>query len=91
MEIKSNSPKIKQGQIAKELRFSSFALQRYGNDMKLQSFYRTNQPKRKQTLAHVANMTSNDLKRPQLTSKQPTTENYTDSASVTRSVDKPII
>ena len=41
MELKSVNPKLNQNQIAKELGFSSITLQRYRNDRKMLSPYRT--------------------------------------------------
>ena len=48
MEIKSVNPKIRQDKIAKEVGCSSFTLQRYKLDIKMQSAYKTNGPKRTQ-------------------------------------------
>ena len=62
VKIKSIKPKLKQKEKAKELGYSSCTLQRYGYDIKLQSSYQSNNPKR-------TRKTSNDLKRPQITSK----------------------
>ena len=62
MEIKSINPKKKQKEIAKELDYSTSTLQRYRKDTKMQSPYKSNNPNR-------SSKTSNDLKRPQLTSK----------------------
>ena len=61
MEIKSINPKKKQKEIAKELGYSTSTLQRYRNDIKMQSHYKSNNRKR-------SSKTSNDLKRPQMTS-----------------------
>ena len=66
MEKKSNNPKLTQKEIAKELGYSSSTLQRYRNDISMNSPYRYNGFKRPQ-------MTSNDLKRPRLTSNDPET------------------
>ena len=55
MEIKSTTPKIKQKKISKELGFSSATLQRYRCDIKMQSLYKSNNPKK-------TPKTSNDLK-----------------------------
>ena len=63
IELKSINPKLRRGQMAKKLSFSSYILQRYRHDMKMQSPYKSNGPKRKQK-------SSNDmrnLKRPQKT------------------------
>ena len=53
---------MKQKEIAKELGFSSSTSQRYRQDMKMRSPYKSNGPKR-------SKKTSYDLKRPQMTSK----------------------
>ena len=55
MELKSVNPKLKQKEIAKELGYSSSALQRYRNDIKMQIFINQTIPK--------------DLLRLQMTSK----------------------
>ena len=60
-EIKSNNPRMKQNEITKDLGYSSSTLQRQRLDIKLQSPYKSNNPKK-------CPMTSNDLKRPQKTS-----------------------
>ena len=62
MEITSINPKMKQKEIAKKLGFSNSTLQRYRNDIKMQSPYQSNNPKRPPK-------TSNDLKGPQMTSE----------------------
>ena len=67
MKIKSGNPKMKQKELAKELGYSSSTLQRYRQDIKMQSPHKLNNPKRRQ-------MTSNGRKRPQMTSKN-TNEN----------------
>ena len=55
MEIKLTSPKVKQKEIATELGYSSSTLQSYRQDIKMQSPYKSNNPKR-------SPKTSNDLK-----------------------------
>ena len=61
MELKSINPKSRQDQIAKELGCSSRTLQRYSPDIKMQSLYKTDQPKTRQTPAlSIDQMTSND-------------------------------
>ena len=40
MEIKSNNPKLKQSEIAKELKISSCTIQRYRREIKMLSSYR---------------------------------------------------
>ena len=61
MELKPINPKLGQHQIAKEFVYSSSALQRYKYDIKMQSPYESSGPKKFQR----AQMTLNDLKRPQ--------------------------
>ena len=53
---------MKQKEISEKLRYSSSTLQRYRQDIKMQSPYESNNPEKRQT-------TSNDLKRPQMTSE----------------------
>ena len=60
MEIKSIKPKMKQKEIAKDLRYSSSTLKRYRKEIKMQSPDKSNNPKR-------FSNTSNDLRRPQKT------------------------
>ena len=66
MEIKSPNPKLKQSELAKELRCSSSTLQRYRQDINMLSPYRIlpNSHKRKQKISNR----EHDLDRPQLTS-----------------------
>ena len=63
MEVKSVNPKLNQIEIAKELGYSSSTLERYRQDIKLQSPHKSINPKKRQ-------MTSNDLKTPQITAKE---------------------
>ena len=75
MEIKFFNPRLKQDQTAKELGCSSSTLQRYRQDINTLSPYRippiNNKRKKKITNREHdlerPQMTSNDLKRPQLT------------------------
>ena len=46
MEIKSVNPKIKQKEIATVLGYSISTLQRYGQDIKMQNPYESNNPKK---------------------------------------------
>ena len=46
MELKSINPKLGQDQIAKEVSYSCSTLQRYRHDIKMQSPYKPNGPKR---------------------------------------------
>ena len=41
IELKSNNSKVRRDQIAKEIRCSSFTLQRYSNDKKMQSTFKS--------------------------------------------------
>ena len=69
MEIKSQNPKLKQSEIAKEFRCSSSTLQQYRSDLRILPQYRTppgTANKRRQRFQTV-NMTSKDLKWPQMT------------------------
>ena len=79
MEKKSNNPKLTQKEIAKELGYSSSTLQRYRNDISMNSPYRYSEFKRPQ-------MTSNDLKRPQLNS-----DTQTQSKTKTKRKSKNIV
>ena len=64
MKIISVDSKMKQEEIAKELGYSCSTLQRYGQDIKMHS------PKKSITFKK-RQMTSNDLERPQMNSKEP--------------------
>ena len=76
MEIKPNSPKLKQSEIAKQLEISSSASQRYGREKNMLSPYRippsSNTHTRKQKSSnhteHDLKMTSNHLR---MTSNEP--------------------
>ena len=86
MDIKSVNPKLRQGQIAKQLDCSSSTLQRGRQDKKMLSSYRipSNTHERRQKNSKTnpddglhcrrdlkrPQMTSNDLKRLQMTSKE---------------------
>ena len=80
MWMKYEKPKLKQSEIANQVDYSSSTLQRYRNDINMLSTKRTqpkntkNELKRLQililTTIHIANMTLNDLQRPQMTLKQ---------------------
>ena len=64
MQHKSVSPKEKQTEIARDIGYSSSTLQRFRQGLKIQNPYKSNNPTKRL-------MTSNDLKRPQTTSKEP--------------------
>ena len=74
MEMKSNDPKLRQSEIAK-VKFSSSSTQRVRRELNMQSPYRlqpslkTNYTRKQNTPnLYVVILTSNDLKRPQMTS-----------------------
>ena len=77
MEKKSLNPKSTQKELAKELGYSTSSLQRYSHDINMLSLYRipTNSHKRRQKISNRehdlkrSQKPSNNLKRPQLTSK----------------------
>ena len=73
LENKSMNPRLRQDKLAKELVCSSSTLQRCRQDLNVLSLYRIppNSHRRKQKTSNHENdlATSNDLKRPQLTSK----------------------
>ena len=81
--MKSVNAKVIQDQIAKDLGCSSSTLQRYRQDINMLSPYRIppNSHKRKQYISNREHdlerfqMTSIELKRPQLTSEEVTNEN----------------
>ena len=79
MEIIINNPELKQDEVAKEPGFSSFTLQCYGYDIKMQSPHKSNNPERTQK-------TPSDLKTPKMTSNEPV---IADSANQAHSI-KPI-
>ena len=70
MEIKSINPKLKQSEMAKEMKMPSFTLQQYRREINMLTPYRiSNTYARKQKPSdHDYKMTSNDLK---MTSKDP--------------------
>ena len=57
------NPKLKQKEEAEELRYSSPIFQHYRNDIKMQSLYKSNDPKKPLK-------SSNDFRRPQTTLKE---------------------
>ena len=70
MEIKSVNPKLKQTEIGKNLGCWTSKVQRYWKDINLFSPYRVPPISIKENKRlQIVNMTSKDLKRPQLTSK----------------------
>ena len=77
MEIKSNNLRLKQSEKARELKISSFTLQRYRREIKMLSPYEippssiTNTGKQKTSnhTKHELKKTSNDPKWPEMTSE----------------------
>ena len=78
MEIKSVNPKLKQSDIARELKISSSTLQRYRREIKMLRPYKiplssntcTEKQKTSKRTEHEFKMTSNDANWPQMTSKR---------------------
>ena len=76
MYVKYQNPKMKQSEIAKELNLSSSTVQRYRKDINMLSPYRINpnnakkQSKKAKINESTILMTSKDLKRLQMTSRQ---------------------
>ena len=68
MHIKYQNPKMKQSEIADQLKMSSSTLQRFRNDINMQSPYRNNPNNLKKHPKKVKIDESRDLKRPQITS-----------------------
>ena len=64
---------MKQKEKTKEIIFSRSALQRYRQDIKMQSPYKSNNPKRPQNMSNVCSanilQSVHDLKRPHMTSR----------------------
>ena len=80
MYIKYQNPKMKQSEIANQLNLSSSTPQRYRNDINMLSPYRINPNNANKTTKKAKNNDFNnnphhedDVKRPQMTSKQPQT------------------
>ena len=80
MRVKYKNPKMKQSEIAKQLRLSSSTLQRYRNDINMLSPYRINPNNTNKRIKKVSNTNFDnnlqlnpDVKRPQMTSRQPQT------------------
>ena len=79
MSVKYENPKLKQSEIANQLGLSSSTLQRYRNDINMLSPYRihpnnTNKRTKKVKKNNFDNSHRyNDLERPQMTSRQPQT------------------
>ena len=71
MDIKYQSPKMKQSEIANHLKTSSSTLQRYRNDINMLSPYRINPNNVKKQPQKVKIDDIGDLKRPQMTSNEP--------------------
>ena len=80
MRVKYENPKLKQSEIANQIGLSTSTLQRYRNDINMLSPYRfnPNNTNKRTTKASNTNFDNNshrehDLKRPQMTSRQPQT------------------
>ena len=67
LNIKYQNPKMKQSEIADQLKMSSSTLQRFRNDIKMQSPYRNNSNNVKKQPKKTKIDESRDLKRPQIT------------------------
>ena len=77
MNVKYQNPKMKQSEIASQLKVSTSSIQRQRNDIKMNSPYRINQNnvKKRTKKAKIDENTdhkrgSDDLKRPQMIKKQ---------------------
>ena len=66
MHIKYQNPKMKQSEIADQLKMSSSTLQRFKNDINMQSPYRNNPNNHKKHPKEAKIDESRDLKRPQI-------------------------
>ena len=82
MRMKFENPKLKQSRIANQLGYSTSTLQRYGNDISMLSPYRINPNNTKKRIKKTSNTTfdnnlqpDSDVKRPQMTSNDPTQTN----------------
>ena len=69
MNVKYQNPRLKQSEIASQLKISTSSIQRQRNDMNMNSPYRINpnNVKKRQKKAKIDN--NSDLNRPQMTSK----------------------
>ena len=78
MYMKYQNPKLKQSELANNLNMSSSTIQRYRNDMNMQSPYRINPNNTKKRTKKAKIDDIGDLKRPQMTSNDvKTTSNET--------------
>ena len=68
MKVKYENPKMKQSEIANQIGMSSSTLQRYRNDINMQSPYRINPNNVKKRTKKAKIDEIGDLKRPQMTS-----------------------
>ena len=68
MYMKYQNPKLKQSELANNLNMSSSTIQRYGNDINMQSPYRINPNNVKKRTKKAKIDDIGDLKRPQMTS-----------------------
>ena len=70
MHIKYPNPKMKQSELADQLKMSSSSLQRFRNDINMQSPYRNHPNNLKKHPKKAKIDESRDLKRPQITSNE---------------------
>ena len=78
MKVKYENPRMKQSEIANQLGMSSSTIQKYRNDINMQSPYRINPNNNKKRTKKAKIDDIGDLKRPQLTSNDvKTTSNET--------------
>ena len=78
MYMKYQNPKLKQSELANSLNMSSSTIQRYRNDINMQSPYRNNPNNTKKRTKKAKIDVIGDLKRPQMTSNDvKTTSNET--------------
>ena len=80
MRVKYENPKLKQSKIANQLGFSNSTLQRFRNDIYMLSPYRINPNNTNKRTKKVSNTNfgnnsqiNPDVRRPQMTSRQPQT------------------
>ena len=83
MEIKSSKPKLTQKQLANEFWYSESTIKLHGNDIRVQSCYRSNETKRTQT-------TSIKHKRNQMTSSPRVADSTNETGTAKKSV-QPIL
>ena len=96
MNVKYQNPKMKQSEIASQLKVSTFSIQRQRSDINMNSPYRINQNnvKKRTKKAKIDENTdhergSDDFKRPQMTSndKKPKSKNVLKAGSVQDNIE----